>query len=184
MNNNQIEFSYYWDTVANAVFYKVVKITESPSFADKILDNQRNKLSMCIKEEINRIFFNTKMRPKATVWLEKLKKAYPNEADKLENFLQNCEITSKGYENILTIAAGGTASIVGAAIAKKNIFASTFLILGGAAAAGYKVASGLSVDTATLQKEVKKQCEAWRTSMLNILAACDDVDSAENNDEQ
>ncbi len=184
MNNNQIEFSNYWDTVASSAFYKVVKITESSSFADKILDNQRNELSMCIKEEINRTFFNTKMRPKATVWLEELKKAYPDAANKFEKCLQNCEITSKGYENILTIAAGGTAAIAGAAIAKKSTIASTLLILGGVAAAGYKIASGLSVDTDTLQKEVKKQFEVWKTSMLNILATCDDVDPAEDNDEQ
>ncbi len=184
MNSTQMEFLSYWDTISNATFYRVVRITNNSNFSSKILDNQRKEISTYINKEIARTFFDTKMRPKATVWMEELKKNYPDEANKLEKFLQNCEITSKGYENILTIAAGGTAAIAGAAVAKKNTIASTLLILGGVAAAGYKIASGLSVDTGTLQKEVKKQFEAWKTSMLNILATCDDVDPAEDNDEQ
>ena len=120
MNRIQIEFSEYWDKVTNTAFYKVVKITESATFADKILDNQRNELSESIKEEISKTFFDVKMRPKATVWLENLRKDFPIEASRLEKHIKGCEITSKGYENILTIVAGGTAALTGAAIGKKN----------------------------------------------------------------
>lgn len=184
MNRNQIEFSEHWDKVSVAAFYKVVKITENASFADKILDNQRNELSACIKEEISKTFYDTKMRPTATVWLENLRKDFPNEASRFEKYLKGCEISSKGYENILTIAAGSTAALTGVAIGKKNSLTSTLLIIGGIAAAGYKIASGLNVDAQALQKEVKKQFEAWKASLLSILASCnDDVDSTQNSDE-
>ena len=93
MNRNQIEFSEYWDKIENTVFYKVIQITESPSFADKIVDNQRKKLSEYIRKEINRTFFDIKMRPKATVWFEGLKKMFPKEANKFEIYVRNCEIT-------------------------------------------------------------------------------------------
>lgn len=184
MNRNQIEFSEYWDKVANTAFYKVVKITEGATFADRILDNQRNELSACIKEEISKTFFDAKMRPKATVWLENLRKDFPNEAGRFEKRIKGCEITSKGYENILTIAAGGASALTGAAIGKKNSLASTLLIIGGVAAAGYKLASGLNVDAQALQKEVKKQFEVWKASLLSILANCnDDADATQNEDE-
>lgn len=189
VNRNQIEFSEYWDKVSAAAFYKVVKITENASFADKILDKQRDELSACIRDEINRNFYDTKMRPKATVWLENLRKDFPNEASRFERYIKGCEITSKGYENILAIAAGGTAALTGAAIGtknarKKNALASTLLIIGGVAAAGYKIASGLNVDAQALQKEVKKQFETWKASLLSILASCnDDADSTQSDDE-
>lgn len=186
MNRKQIEFSKYWDKVMNTAFYKVVKITENSSFADKILDNQRGEISECIKKEINRTFFDTKMYPSATVWLEDLKRTFPKEANKFESFVRNCEITSKGYENIVTIAAGGAAALTGTAIRKKkkNVLVSTLFILGGVATSGYKIASGLNVDAQVLQKEVKKQFEVWKTSLLDILANCnDDVESTQSDDE-
>ena len=55
--------------------------------------------------------------------------------------------------------------------------AATLLLLSGVAVAGCTIASELSVDTATLQEEVKKQFEAWKASLLNILATCDDENS-------
>ena len=174
MNRNQIEFSEYWDKIENTVFYKVIQITESPSFADKIVDNQRKKLSEYIRKEINRTFFDMKMRPKATVWFEGLKKMFPKEANKFEIYVRNCEITSKGYENIVTIAAGGAAALTGTAIGKKNVLVSTLLILGGVATSGYKIVSELNVDAQALQKEVKRQFEIWKTSLLDILANCND----------
>lgn len=184
MNRNQMEFSKYWDKVMNTAFYKVVKITENSGFADKILDNQHGEISECIKKEINRTFFDTKMYPSATVWLEDLKRTFPKEANKFESYIRNCEMTSKGYENIVTIAAGGTAALTGAAIGKKNNLASMLLILGGVAISGYKIASGLNVDVQALQKEVKKQFEVWKTSLLDILANCnDDAESAQSHDE-
>ena len=138
---------------------------------------------MCIREEINRTFFDTKMRPKATVWVENLKKDHPEEANRFEEYIKNCEISSKGYENILSIAAGGTAAVAGAAIRKKHSLVSTLLVLSGVAVAGGRIASGLSVDTNTLQKEVKKQFEIWKTSLLNILETCNDADSIQDEDE-
>ena len=184
MNRNQIEFSEYWDKIENTVFYKVIQITENTSFADKIIDNQRKNLSGYIRKEINRTFFDKKMRPKATVWFENLKKAFPNEAGKFESYVRNCEITSKGYENIVTIAAGGTAALTGTAIGKKNVLVSTLLILGGVAASGYKIASELNVDAQALQKEIKKQFEIWKTSLLDILMDCnDDAESIQSEDE-
>lgn len=176
MNHIQIEFSNYWDKIANTVFYKAAIITENSGFADKILDNQRNELSTCIKEEINKTFFDAKMRPKATVWLENLGNVYPEETARFEKLIRNCELTSKGYENILTIAAGGTVVAAGAMIGKRNHFASAILVLGGVAVSGCKIISCLNDDTDTLQGEVKKQFEIWRTFLLNILATCYDVD--------
>lgn len=184
MNRNQMEFSEYWDKIENTVFYKVVQITENTSFADKIIDNQRKNLSEYIRKEINRTFFDTKMRPKATVWFEGLKKMFPNEAYKFENYIKNCKITSKGHENVVAIAAGGVAALTGAAIGKKNALVSTLLMLGGTATSGYKLASGLSVDAQALQKEIRKHFKMWKTSLLDILATCnDDVESTHSDDE-
>lgn len=177
MNQNQIAFAEYWGTVASAVFYKTPRITQNANFADKILDHQRSELSMCIKEEINRTFFHTKMRPPATVWLEELKKTYPLEASRLEGYMKNCAVSSRGHESLLTIAVGGTAAVAGATMRKKHPAAATLLLLSGVAVAGCTIASELSVDTATLQEEVKKQFEAWKASLLNILATCDDENS-------
>ena len=177
MNSYQMEFSEFWEKVANTLFYKVVKITEKSNFSDMILDNQRKKVSSCIQDEIKRTFFDSELRPRATVWLEDLQKSFPDEAERLKKSLKSCEISSKGYENIITIAAGGTTAIAGAAIAKKNPIVSSLMILGGVVAAGYKLASGLSVDTEVLQKEVKKQFEVWKAPMMNILASCNDADS-------
>lgn len=184
MNRNQTEFSEYWDRVANAAFYKVIEITENKNFTDKILDRQRAELSGWIKKEIDRTFFEAKMRPETTVWMENLKKEYPDVADRFEKYIKNVEIVSKGDENLLVIAAGGASALTGAALRKKKPGASALLMLTGAAAAGSRIVSGLSVDTGTLQKEVKKQFEVWRTALLDILAACDDGDFDQDENEQ
>lgn len=184
MNRNQTEFSQYWDKIANTAFYKVVKIAENANFFDKILDNQRDELSRCIKDEISKTFFDSKKRPHATVWLEELRRDYPEKAAKFEKCLRSCEISSKGSENILTIAAGGTAAVTGAAIGKKHSVASALLLLSGVAVAGCKIAAGLSVDTDLLQKEVKAQFESWKLILLKILATCNDIDSSNGENEQ
>lgn len=176
MNIYQAEFSEYWDKVANNAFYKVVKITENKGFVDKILDNQRNELSMCIREEISRNFFDSRLRPKPTVWLDNLKKDYPAEANEVENYLKNCEISSKLYENIITIATGGTTTVTGVAIRKKYPRVAKLLVLSGLVLTGYRLVSCLKVDTDVLQEEVKKQFEVWKTSMLNILSNCIDLE--------
>lgn len=183
MNQYQTEFSQYWDKISNTAFYKVVKITENPHFKDLILDSQREKLSDCVRNEIERTFFDSQLRPESTVWMENLKKAYPDEGNRLEEAMKACQISSKGYENILTIAAGGTAAVAGVVIGKRSPLLSALMILGGVAAAGYKLASGLSVDTQTLQKEVRKQFDQWKLSLLNILSTCDDAESAQAADE-
>ena len=187
MNTNQQAFSKFWGKVSNTIFYKVVKITENTGFTDIIFDRQREELSSCIKNEINRTFFDHELRPESTVWFENLKKSYPKEAALFENYVKNCKITSKCYENIITIAAGGAATLTGAAIRRQNPLVSGILVLAGIAASGFKIASALSIDTQVLQQEVKKQFDLWEKSLSNLLQTCDEydeyIDPAQNEDE-
>ena len=184
MNDNQKAFSDFWEQIAGSVFYKVITITEQSDFIDKVLDKQRIELSECIKNEINKKFFDYKLRPDATVWLEDLQKSFPDVATKFTKSLKECEIASKSYESIIAIAAGGTVALTGAAIGKKSPLLSTLLILGGVGVAGYKIASGLTIDTQLLQNEVKKQFSLWKESLLKILERCgDDTSFALNQDE-
>lgn len=184
MNQNQTDFLKYWDRTANNVFYKVIKITDEAGVTDKILDNQRKELSRCIKNEINRVFFDFKLRPEAAVWFENLKKEFPKEAKEWEEKVKECEITSKGLENIITMAAGGTSALTGIALRKKKILPSALLILGGIAVTGHKLISGLSIDTQVLQKEVRNQFEVWKAPLLEILESCEDTGFAQDEDEQ
>lgn len=184
MNQNQTDFLKYWDRTANNVFYKVIKITEEAGITDKILDNQRKELSWCIKNEINRVFFDFKLRPEATVWFENLKKEFPKEAKQWEEKVKECEITSKGLENIITMAMGGSSALTGIALGKRKMLFSALLFLGGIAITGNKLISGLSVDTQVLQKEVRKQFELWKAPLLEILESCEDVGFAKDEDEE
>lgn len=173
MNDNQKEFNLYWDDVINAVYYKIPIVLKSVTTSEKLVNGGRSKITEIMQNEILNInFFDSTLRPPATVWMENLARDYPIEAEQIKRYFRSVKMPASGAQKA---AYGTSLGLLGSGlfIGGRSKIIGAFLGLAGIASMGIGAVAGMASNTMALQQQATVYLENMGEKITSILAACD-----------